>query len=101
MIKVKIHTVSVLKRIVGQGELEVSLPKGSTLKALLSWMVTTWGEKISSYLFDPGSASPIPHIRLVINGQDIGFLKGMDTVLQDGDVILIIPPVAGGKCSRA
>ncbi|HUT72932.1 MAG TPA: MoaD/ThiS family protein [Desulfatiglandales bacterium] len=96
MIGVKIHTTPVLKKIVGQRELEVSLPQGSTLEALLSWMVDTWGEKIAFYLFHPGSASPLPHVRLMINGQDIGFLDGMETVLQDGDEILIIALVGGG-----
>ena len=96
MIEVKIHTTPVLKKIVGQRELEVSLPQGSTLEALLSWMVDTWGEKIAFYLFHPGSASPLPHVRLMINGQDIGFLDGMETVLQDGDEILIIALVGGG-----
>jgi len=32
----------------------------------------------------------------MINGQDIGFLDGMETVLQDGDEILIIALVGGG-----
>jgi molybdopterin converting factor small subunit len=32
----------------------------------------------------------------MVNGRDIGFLKGMETVLQNGDEILILPPVAGG-----
>ena len=96
MIRVKIHTTPVLKRIIGQREIEVSLPQGSTLEALLSWMVDTWGEKIAFYLFHPGSASPLPHVRLMINGQDIGFLDGMETVLQDGDEILIIALVGGG-----
>ena len=96
MIGVKIRTTPVLKKIVGQRELEVSLPQESTLEALLSWMVDTWGEKIAFYLFPPGSASPLPHVRLMINGQDIGFLDGMETVLQDGEEILMIALVGGG-----
>jgi len=59
-------------------------------------MVDTWGEKIASYLFHPGSASPHPHVRLMINGQDIGFLDGMETVLHDGDEIIMIALVGGG-----
>ena len=94
MIKVKIHTVSVLARIVGQRELEASLPEGSTLKTLISWMKVTWGEKISAYLVRPDNAGPLPHIRFLVNGQDIGFLNGMETVLGDGDEVLMIPPVA-------
>ncbi|MCK4839969.1 MAG: MoaD/ThiS family protein [Desulfobulbaceae bacterium] len=96
MIRVKIHTILGLKKIVGQGELEVPLPQGSTVESLLSWMVKTWGERLSSYLFDSASGSLFPHIRLMVNGRDIGFLNGMETVLQDGDELLILPPVAGG-----
>ena len=96
MIRVKIRTILGIKDIVGQRELEVSLPRGSNLAALFSWMIETWGESLSARLFHPDSLNPLPHIRLVVNGQDIGFLDGMDTVLQDGDEILIIPPVAGG-----
>jgi MoaD family protein len=96
MIRVKIRTILGIKDIIGQRELEVSLPQGSTLEALLFWMVKTWGERLSPYLFHPDSLSPLPQIRLMVNGQDIGFLNGLDTVLQDGDEILIIPPVAGG-----
>jgi len=96
VIGVKIHTTAVLKKIVGQRELEVSLPQGSTLEALLSWMVDTWGEKIAFYLFHPGSSSPLPHVRLMINGQDIGFLDGMETLLQDGDEVIMIALVGGG-----
>jgi len=96
VIRVKIHTTPVLKRIIGQREIEVSLPQGSTLEALLSRMADTYGEKIASYLFHPGSASPHPHVRLMINGQDIGFLDGMETVLHDGDEIIMIALVGGG-----
>lgn len=96
MIKVKIHTILGIKDIIGQRELEVSLPQGSNLEALLSWMVKTWGESLAAYLFHPDNLSPLPRLRLMVNGQDIGFLDGLDTVLQDGDEVLIIPPVAGG-----
>jgi molybdopterin synthase sulfur carrier subunit len=35
-------------------------------------------------------------IKIIINGRDIDYLNGLDTQLKDGDVIVIIPPIAGG-----
>jgi len=32
----------------------------------------------------------------MINGQDIGLLDGIETVLQDGDKTLMLPPMAEG-----
>lgn len=96
MIKVKVHTILGLKKIIGQREIEVSIPEESSVEALLSQMVQNWGEALSSHIFEPGSTRLLSHIRLMVNGQDIGFLKGMETLLGDGDEVLILPPVSGG-----
>ena len=96
MINVKISTILTLKEILGRRELELSVPKGSTVGALLALMIETWGEELSSFLFEPESGQLRPHIRLMVNGRDVGFLNGMETVLREEDEILILPPVAGG-----
>jgi len=36
-------------------------------------------------------------VNLYLNDEDIRFLKGIDTDLKDGDVISIVPAIAGGK----
>jgi molybdopterin synthase sulfur carrier subunit len=96
VIRVKIYTILALKKILGQRELEVSVPEGSTVRDLISWMVNEWGEKLSSHLFQPGSDRLLPHIRLMVNGRLIEFLNGMETVLQDGDEFSMLPIVTGG-----
>jgi len=85
-----------LKKICGQREFELSIPQGSTVKGLLSLMIDKWGEELSTHLYKPGNDSILPHIRLMVNGRSIEFLKGMETVLKDGDEFLMLPLVAGG-----
>ena len=75
MMKVKIHTILTLKKILGQRELEASFQEGSTVQDVLSWMVQQWGDALSPHLFSPGSDQLLPHIRLLVNGQDIQFLN--------------------------
>lgn len=96
MIRLKVRTILDLKRILGKREVEISAPENSTLQELLVTMVDTWGEELGSQLFEPNTTSPLSHIRLMVNGQDIAFLNRLETVLQDGDEILILPPVGGG-----
>jgi len=96
VIRVKVYTILALKNILGQREFEVTIPPGSTVKDLLSWMVNKWGDKLSPHLFKPGSDSILPQIRLMVNGRSIEFLNGMDTVLQDGDEFSMLPLVTGG-----
>ncbi len=36
------------------------------------------------------------YLNVLINGRNIHFLQGHDTVLQDGDTVAFLPPVGGG-----
>ena len=96
MIKIRVYTILALKKVIGQREFEVSLATGSTVKDLTSWMVSKWGDRLSSHLYKPGSDALLPHIRLMVNGRPIEFLKGMETILQDGDEFTMLPLVSGG-----
>jgi molybdopterin synthase sulfur carrier subunit len=96
LITLKVRTILDLKRILGKREVEILVPENCTLQELLVTMVDTWGEKLRSQLFEPNTTTPLSHIRLMVNGQDIAFLNRMETVLKEGDEILILPPVGGG-----
>jgi len=96
LIKVKVHAILGLKQIIGQSEVQISIPEGSSLQELVSLMVERWGTELSSRLFDSDGISLLPHNRIMVNGQDLAFLDGIKTVLHDQDEIHIIPPVAGG-----
>jgi sulfur-carrier protein len=96
VIKIKVYTIMELKKICGQREFELSVPRGSTVKDLLSLMINKWGDPLASHLYKPGTDSVLSHIRLMVNGRSIEFLKGMETILQDGDEFQMLPLVAGG-----
>jgi sulfur-carrier protein len=96
VIKIKVYTIMELKKICGQREFELSIPQGSTVKDLVSLMINKWGDPLSTRLYIPGTDSVLPHIRLMVNGRAIEFLKGMETILQDGDEFQMLPLVAGG-----
>ena len=94
--RVKIQTILNLKRILKKGELELTIPRESTVEKLLKSMIKTWGDELETQLFQPKSSSLLPYIILLVNGRDVRFLNNMETVLQDGDEIMIVPPIAGG-----
>jgi molybdopterin synthase sulfur carrier subunit len=96
MITVKVRTILTLKTIMGTGETELSLPEETTLGQLITNLVNRWGDELASHLYEPNSKSLRPYIRLMVNGRDIAFLERMDTVLRNGDEVLILPPVSGG-----
>ena len=96
MICVKIRTSLDFKKIFGQGRFEVSTREGIRLRDFLEQLIHAWGDDLASHLFKPDRKTVLPHIMLMVNGQNINFLNKLDTVLQDGDEVLILPPVAGG-----
>ena len=94
--KITLHTVLGLKQIIGQRLTEIDLPHGSTVEDFLTYLTERWGDKLSARLFDPETGTVFPHVRIMVNGQTIQFLEGMETPLKEGDEVLILPPVSGG-----
>jgi molybdopterin synthase sulfur carrier subunit len=95
-VKIKVHTILTLQEVIGQREIEIELPQGTSLKGLLSHMVSAWGERLSERLFKPGTEELLPRIRVMVNGRDKEFLQGLETELKEGDEVYLFPPVSGG-----
>jgi molybdopterin synthase sulfur carrier subunit len=49
---------------------------------------------VGERLYDGGSLRPF--INIYLNNEDIRFLQGEGTAVKDGDVISIVPAIAGG-----
>jgi molybdopterin synthase sulfur carrier subunit len=94
--KVTLHTILGLKEAMGQRLTEIDLPDDSTVEGFLLYLKERWGDQLSTHLFDPDSGTVLPYVRIMVNGQTIQFLEGTQTPLNDGDEVLILPPVSGG-----
>lgn len=94
--KVMLHTILGIKDVVGQRLTEIEIPDGSTLEDFLKYVKERWGVELATRLFHPESVEVLPYVRVMVNGQSINFLEGMETPLKEGDEILILPPASGG-----
>ncbi len=94
--RVTIHTILAIKQVVGQRQTEIEIEEGATVANLLSYMMERWGDTLSPHLFQPGTDTLLPHLRIMVNGQTIQFLNGTETVLHNGDEVLLLPLVSGG-----
>ena len=64
---------------------------GMVLKELTS----QYGQ-LGQLIFDNQGALPA-HINIYVNNQEINSLDGLETILEDGDQITIIPALSGGE----
>jgi molybdopterin synthase sulfur carrier subunit len=72
----------------------LTLPDGALLSDalhILSRRYPVFGERV----FEAGGGLR-KHINALVNGRNVQFRDGMETVLQDGDRLSILPPVGGG-----
>lgn len=95
-LKVKVKSVSQLRKALDGDNGAFDLSDGTNVRGLISRVIEMVGDEVSLHFFQPGSGLPIPHIPIMVNGKDIHFLNGVDTVLRDGDEVLILTLVAGG-----
>jgi molybdopterin synthase sulfur carrier subunit len=68
---------------------------GETVGAVLKNLVAG-ASGIEGRLFKGGSSTLNRFVNIYVNDEDIRFLQNLDTVLKAGDVISIVPAIAGG-----
>jgi len=93
---VKVQFFASVRELVGTREEILDVPKACTVKALLDLLVEKHGERLRDYLYDSKSGELRRAIQLLVGAESISALGGMSTVLSDGCVFAIIPPVGGG-----
>ena len=93
---VKVYIKLELTQAFSGKDLEIIVPEETPVRSLLSGMAEIWGDSLSPHIFKPGTDQLLPDIRVMVNGQNIGVLHGYDTLLNDGDEVLLLPLAAVG-----
>lgn len=88
-----VRLFSTTKRLFGAGELLVPEEHAEEVGSLLE-VVCDNQEKRRGVFAAPGALRG--DITVLVNGRNIAFLAGLGTPVQGGDVVSIIPPMAGG-----
>lgn len=80
-----------LRDAVGEKTIVREVEEGATVGDLLSELVA--GHDLDGVFTDDGD---LGSVTVTVNGTNVSHLDGLDTVLEDGDVIRLAPPVVGG-----
>jgi MoaD family protein len=78
----------------GVREEQIALPEKTTIEELLVLLDKRY-DKLHSYLFDQ-KGDLIDYLSISVNGVYITNMKKFDTLLKDGDLIFLMPPIGGG-----
>ncbi len=69
---------------------------GLTLKGLMEQLSQFSGPEFKKRIFDTATGKINEHIAVFVNSREARSLQGLATELRDGDVVTILPPMAGG-----
>ena len=79
------------------GKSEVSLRlKQPTVRSAIGILSESLSLPARALLIDRYSNDPRPNALILLNGREIGALKGLETTVKDGDELTIIPVAHGG-----
>ena len=90
---VEVRVTSVLQRVVGAKSVQT---EGGTVGEVLEKINAQYPGFKEQITMDDGSLHRF--VNIYINDEDIRFLQSLDTPVQTGDVVSILPALAGG-CS--
>jgi molybdopterin synthase sulfur carrier subunit len=94
MIRLQVQYAAQLRALVGTGQEQIELPPGSTLAQLVAQLAAQ-REAIGAHLLTPVGAVR-PSLLVVVNETAVPAEQAAATVLQDGDCVALLPPIAGG-----
>lgn len=70
--------------------------QGFTLKGLMEELSKIAKPDFRKRFYDAATGKMNEHIAVFVNSREARSLRGLDTELNDGDVVTILPPMAGG-----
>lgn len=93
--KVHVKFLATIREITGVPEIELEILYGDTVGVALQALQARYGTTFKEATTGT-TAGGIPKVRFLVNGRNTDFLEELETKLKDGDVMVLVPPVAGG-----
>jgi molybdopterin synthase sulfur carrier subunit len=90
-VAVEVRVTSVLQRVIGSKSIQTD---GSTITEVLARMDAQYPGFLEQITMEDGSLHRF--VNIYVNDEDIRFMEQLDTKVEAGDVVSILPALAGG-----
>jgi len=93
---VEVKFLGVFRQFSGRNRVPVKLEKPATIGKAIEKLVEAFSSEFKRTLVDPELEDPRPNALILVNGKEIGVLQGLETEVEDGDEIVLVPVSHGG-----
>ncbi|MFQ6094816.1 MAG: ubiquitin-like small modifier protein 1 [Candidatus Bathyarchaeia archaeon] len=93
--KVKIRFFTRLREITDKREEQVEVKKNTTVGELLELLEERYGQAFKDYIRNRRGKFR-KNLQYLVDGTNVRFLQGFETILKEDNTVAIIPPVGGG-----
>jgi len=94
-IKVNVRLLGIFRGFSGKSRIALRLEQ-PTVGKVIQRLADSLSVEARRLLVDPELDDPRPNALILVNGKEIGVLKGLETQLKEGDEITLIPVSHGG-----
>jgi molybdopterin synthase sulfur carrier subunit len=97
-VEVKVRFFTNLREILNKREETLTFIDGEKVSVdlALKTLSNKYGKPFTQYVYDVKTGQPKNFLQFLVNGTSTSALNGLETVLKNGDVLAVLPPVGGG-----
>jgi len=95
-LNVKVKFLGVFRRFSGRNQVLVKLEEPATVRKAIEKLTEAFSSEFKRALVDPELEDPRPNALILVNGKEISVLRGLETDVEDGDEIVLVPVSHGG-----
>jgi len=95
-VQIRVRYLGQISAVVKKREENVEVASRMTVSTLLKHLADGYGAAFTGEVLDEGGHAVREGVIVTVNGRAIGQLQGIETQLQGGDVVTLLPLFAGG-----
>jgi len=97
VISVKVRLIGIYRLLSGKSKIRVELEEEpAVVRKVIQKLVEVFSPDFKDALIDPELKDPRPNALILVNGKEISILDGLETKIDKGDEIVLVPVSHGG-----